>query len=204
MIRDERRALRVLASALLCTIVAPVAHAHLMNSGLGPFYDGVLHVLMTPGDLLLLLALSLFAGLRGAAPGRTMLFALPLSWVAGGIVGLQSAFEISMPVVATLVLVLAGLLVATDAQFPRWAVFALAISAGLFHGLLNGSAMAMTGAGLRGLLGIACAAFVVVALISALAVRLRDGWPRIALRVAGSWIAAIGILMLGWTMRGRL
>jgi len=43
--------------------------------------------------------------------------------------------------------------------------------------------------------------FVLVALFAALATRLRTTAARIALRVAGSWIAAIGLLMLGWLAR---
>jgi hypothetical protein len=31
---------------------------------------------------------------------------------------------------------------------------------------------------------------------------LPAGWPRIAVRVGGSWIAAAGLLMLGWLARG--
>jgi hypothetical protein len=30
---------------------------------------------------------------------------------------------------------------------------------------------------------------------------LPAGWPRIAVRVAGSWIAAAGLLTLGWLAR---
>jgi hypothetical protein len=30
---------------------------------------------------------------------------------------------------------------------------------------------------------------------------MRVRWVRVAVRVAGSWIAAIGLLMLGWAMR---
>ena len=41
-----------------------------------------------------------------------------------------------------------------------------------------------------------------VALASACVVSLRAGWARIAVRVAGSWVAAIGLLMLGWSLRG--
>ena len=37
---------------------------------------------------------------------------------------------------------------------------------------------------------------------SALVVSPRDAWARVAIRVAGSWVAAIGILMFGWTFRG--
>jgi hypothetical protein len=32
-------------------------------------------------------------------------------------------------------------------------------------------------------------------------VQLRASWARIAVRVAGSWIAASGLLMLGWAVR---
>jgi len=31
---------------------------------------------------------------------------------------------------------------------------------------------------------------------------LRPPWTRIAVRVVGSWIAAIGLLLLGWGLRG--
>jgi urease accessory protein len=34
-------------------------------------------------------------------------------------------------------------------------------------------------------------------------VQLRASWARIAVRVVGSWIAASGLLMLGWAGRGR-
>jgi hypothetical protein len=33
-------------------------------------------------------------------------------------------------------------------------------------------------------------------------VSLGRPWMRIAVRVAGSWIAAIGLLLLGWALRG--
>jgi hypothetical protein len=34
-------------------------------------------------------------------------------------------------------------------------------------------------------------------------VQLRAHWARIAVRVAGSWIADSGLLMLGWSFRGN-
>jgi hypothetical protein len=43
--------------------------------------------------------------------------------------------------------------------------------------------------------------FVLVTLVSALVVSLGKPWARIAVRVVGSWIAAIGLLMFGWAMR---
>jgi len=74
---------------------------------------------------------------------------------------------------------------------------------GALHGLLNGIAL-KAGPGVLGLVGILAALCVIVTLISALVVSLRRLWARIVVRVAGSWTAAIGILMLGWTMKGPL
>jgi hypothetical protein len=53
------------------------------------------------------------------------------------------------------------------------------------------------------LVGLVSGVFVLVVLAAALVVPLRAQWTRIAVRVAGSWIAASGLLMLGWSFRGR-
>ena len=60
----------------------------------------------------------------------------------------------------------------------------------------------MAPAGVAGLLGVATTVFVLFSLISGLVVRLEAFWARTAVRVAGSWIAAIGLLMLGWAFGG--
>jgi hypothetical protein len=44
--------------------------------------------------------------------------------------------------------------------------------------------------------------FVIAAQVSAFIVSLKRPWARIVVRVAGSWMAAIGMLMFGWMMRG--
>lgn len=58
------------------------------------------------------------------------------------------------------------------------------------------------GAGVPGLIGIMAVLFVLVVLTAAFVVSLRRPWTRIAVRVAGSWVAASGLLMLGWFIRG--
>jgi hydrogenase/urease accessory protein HupE len=122
--------------------------------------------------------------------------------MAGGLLGLRAGGATSMPVPA-LSFVLLGLLVAADLRLPDGAVSALAGSLGLVHGFLNGPALAGSGPGALGLLGIAAVAFVVVALASALVVSLKAPAARIAVRVAGSWVAAVGLLLLGWAFRTR-
>jgi urease accessory protein len=177
------------------------AEAHLVTTGLGPVYDGIGHLLMTLEDLLPVLALALFAGLRGAGSGRRVLGVLPSAWLVGGCIGLLVPGLPEFPVPALSLLIL-GTLVAADLPLPPTAVTALAVGLGLVHGLLNGVAMQQAGAGVLGLLGLLAALVVLVALVAAGVVALHQPWARIAVQVAGSWMAAIGLLMLGWALRG--
>lgn len=76
-------------SAVLLLLPAP-AHAHLVTTGLGPLYDGISHVLLSPDDLLPVLAMALLAGMNGPAAGRGALFLLPLAWALGGLAGFEA------------------------------------------------------------------------------------------------------------------
>ena len=185
-------------------LISGRAEAHLVTTGLGPVYDGIGHLVLTPEDLVPIVALALYAGLRGARAGRLALFVLPVAWLVGGLLGLRfgGAASAAAPYPA-LSLGLLGLLVAADAALPDAAVAALATALGLVHGFLNGPALAGTGPGALGLVGIAAVAFVMIALVSALVVSLKAPAARIAVRVAGSWIGAIGLLLLGWALRTR-
>jgi urease accessory protein len=176
------------------------AAAHLVTTGMGPVYDGIGHLLLTLEDLVPVLALALFAGLRGAAQGRRAMFLLPLAWLTGGLIGLRVTAATAFPVPAVSFLIL-GALVAADLRLPANGVAVLAVVLGLVHGVLNGAALRQ-GAGGLGLLGIMAALFVLVALASAFVVSLERPWTRIAVRVAGSWVAASGLLLLGWAFRG--
>lgn len=81
----------------------------------------------------------------------------------------------------------------------RTTALALIVGSGL--GLANGGVMAQAGAGLRGVAGSSAAVFVIATLGGAAASAWHAGWLRIAWRVAGSWIAAGGLLLLGWSLR---
>jgi urease accessory protein len=188
-----------IAASLLFLLIPRTAAAHLVTTGLGPVYDGIGHLVLTLEDLIPVLALGLLVGLRGPLAGRRALFILPAAWLAGGIVGTQMGSTPAFPVAALSFLVL-GIFTATDLRLPPKAVTALAVALGLLHGFLNGVAL-REGAGLLGLLGIAVTLFVVTALVAALVLSLRRPWTRIAVRVAGSWVAAMGILMIGWSFR---
>jgi hydrogenase/urease accessory protein HupE len=191
-----------IAAALVILLWPSISQAHLVNTGLGPFYDGISHLAMSPDDLLTALALALLAGLSGARAGRNVLFLLPPVWLLGGLFGLRMEQEVSLPLFSILSFLVTGALVALDRRPPLLLISILTCSFGFLHGYLNGTAMSQAGGGFLALFGISVAVFVLVALISALVVSLRKQWERITVRVAGSWIAAIGLLMLGWTYRG--
>jgi hydrogenase/urease accessory protein HupE len=175
------------------------ATAHLVTTGMGPVYDGIGHLLLTPEDLVPVLALALYAGLRGAVIGRQTMFLLPCAWFVGGLAGSAVQNAISFPLPALSFIILGGL-VAADLYLPAAAVAGLAIVLGIVHGFMNGVAL-QEGVGTVGLIGIMGMLFVLITLASALVVRLGKTWGRIAVRVAGSWITATGLLMFGWSMQ---
>ena len=189
----------IAALGLLCW--PSYASAHLVTTGLGPVYDGIGHLVMTPEDLVPALAIALFAGLRGAAPGRRALFVLPLAWFMGGLLGAAIEGLPTLPVSAISFFIL-GVLVAADLKLSQKWFTAIVVAVGFVHGVLNGVAL-KEGAGILGLIGIMATLFVIVAIVSAFIVSLRKPWTKIVVRVAGSWVAAMGMLMFGWLMRGQ-
>jgi hydrogenase/urease accessory protein HupE len=106
-----------------------------------------------------------------------------------------------LPVPAISFLLL-GVLVAADLSLGQKPFTVIVLGVGFAHGVLNGVAL-KEGAGILGMIGIMVTLFVVVAIVSALIVSLKQPWTRIVVRVAGSWVVAIGMLMIGWTIRGQ-
>jgi hydrogenase/urease accessory protein HupE len=192
----------IFVAIIVLAVVPSSAEAHLVTTGLGPFYDGAMHLLLSPGDLLGLLAAALLAGLRGTRAGRLTILVLPSVWYLSGLIGLNLSFTLDLPWLSVLSFVILGAMVALDPKLPEIVVALLAGIYGALHGLLNGSALGVIGAGPLSLLGIVATVLVIALLVSAAVVSLRAAWTRVAVRVAGSWVAAIGMLMFGWLARG--
>lgn len=196
----NRRQLTLLAMTAVALLPAR-AEAHLATTGLGPVYDGISHLLLSPDDLVPVIAMALLAGLNGPAAGRRTLFVLPLAWILGGLAGFTMETTVLPGALTALSFLVLGILTAADRRLSAGTVTGLATALGLLHGWLNGAGIATAGREALALTGIGAAVFIVVALGAALVVSLRTGWPRIVVRVAGSWVAAIGLLLLGWAIR---
>lgn len=194
----RRSAVGVLLAAALC---APTpSYAHLVNSGLGPFYDGALHLMLTPMDLVGLAALSLFVGSQGAGAGRLLVIVAPLAWLLAGAVALYSRVDASFAVVNAGSLVLLGGCIALGLKTsPAVAAVAAAVFGGLL-GFQSGLELRTAGADWVALIGTVAVVLAVTLLISALVVSYTAFAFRVVLRVLGSWAAATGLLSFGWIM----
>ncbi len=190
------------AAALAPAFLAQGAEAHLVETGLGPVYDGVAHFALSPEEYVPIVGAALLAGLRGKDHARLAVLLLPLAWFVGGLLGgLQGAPGFLAPL--WLPFLAMGGLVAADLKLPIAATGALIGTLGFILGYPNGFAMAEYGQGMRGVIGSTAAIFVLVTLVAALAAGTTIEWVRIAWRVLGSWIAASGLLLLGWALRAR-
>ena len=176
-------------------------HAHLNSTGMGPIYDGLMHFLMSPEDLVPVLALALLSGLRGATFGRRTLLVLPAAWLLGGLAGLAASATNGNAVVSAVWFLLMGGLLALDARLSLRVTTAIAAFLGLYHGYLNGAGLGLSFPSAAALLGLIFAVFVLVALAAAFVIQLQASWARIAVRVVGSWIFASGLLLMGWAVR---
>jgi urease accessory protein len=190
----------MLALAAVVSVASP-GYAHLANTGFGPFYDGLTHLFVAPEDLLPVVALALLAGLDGPRSGRAVLFALPAAWVAGSVLGFLVAPDVTMPALMAAVTIVIGGMVAAGRPLPLALVAGFAIVLGLLAGALNEIDLATVHSSPLGAAGVTSGLFVVVALLAGQVASVRAPWARVAVQVAGSWIAAIGLFMLGWAVR---
>jgi hydrogenase/urease accessory protein HupE len=179
------------------------AHAHLVSTGAGPFYDGIAHFFVSFEEVLPVLALALLAGLQGRRHGRWLIAILPLGWLAGALLGLARPMLPASPLAVIALLIVPGALAAWDRALPVGVSAVLAATFGFLAGHANGAAMASAGAGVPGVLGAASTVFVVAALVAAAVAAVRIAWLRIAARVVGSWLAALGMLASGWMLTPR-
>jgi hypothetical protein len=132
-----------------------------------------------------------------------VLFVLPAAWLAGSVLGLLVAPHVTMPLATATVTIAVGGMVAAGRRLPLALIAGFAIAVGVLAGGLNGVELATARSSPLAAAGAAAALFVVVSLVTGQVTSVRAAWARIAVQVAGSWIAAIGLFMLGWAVRGR-
>jgi len=183
-------------------LLAPrYAQAHLIQTGFGGFYDGMAHLLMTPTDLLLVAGCGLLAGSQEKVISRKAILLFPIAWSSGILFGHLWPVAGELSVLTTISFGVVGGLVALNFSLPGSLCLGLIVLFGILHGLTNGATLATSGL-LLSTVGISLGLVVIVTLIAAMTVSLHAGWQRVSVRVIGSWLAAVGMLMCGWMFRG--
>ncbi|CCD94811.1 conserved membrane hypothetical protein [Bradyrhizobium sp. ORS 375] len=191
-------------TALVLLAQSQIADAHIVNARLGDFYAGALHPLLTLQDMLVLVALGVLAGSLGAASGRWLVVVFPLGLCAG--LGLAVAASIAPvpPVVDAATILLLGLLLAASLRIPVALLCAIAFALGMMRGAANAGELVPQTDRLLYAAGLACAGYVTITLVMAVALTFRrpdtepvSSWRGIALRAIGGWVAAVGLMMAG-------
>lgn len=190
----------LLATALLLAFPANAA-AHLAIKGVGDFGNGALHPVVTPVHVMIILGLALLLGMR--VPLRLKLPMASLAAAAAIGLGIAATHRISPPEwLLHLIVMLLGLLVAIDRTFSPAVLAGIcgvcAAAVGLDSGVDPESGMVVWKTLLGTWLG-------VTGVVGYLALTVSNGaeknWARTGMRVLGSWIFAIAILMLAFALR---
>lgn len=185
----------VLLGTVLTVLIPGTAAAHAFPN-VGDFYAGMLHPITSLDAILPLLALGAMAGQQGREPAIRVLAVLPLTLLGGVVAGstMRGAPDLAPVLLGTLVVI--GILVAGGWTLPVPLALGLAAVAGLFIGIANGTELAAGESVWRFALGVALAGLLAVAYVVGGIRRLSAPWTHIGVRVAGSWLAATGLMVL--------
>lgn len=193
--------IQTLLTLITLCVLPQWAYAHLVSTRFGEFYSGLLHPVLTLTHLVPWIAVGLFAGIQKHTTGNKVLILFPLTVLAGTFLG--GIFS-PAPFVETFNLIsfpILGILIISGLAMNRLAFIATVAITGISHGFGNGLPELTGTDQLLYLMGVTCSAYVVVTLMSGLSRWLvqSQNWGLIAVRAAGSWITAIGIIYLSFT-----
>lgn len=190
-----------LVACLFASTMPALAHAPLM--GIDGVFGGVIHALLVPEHGLTLVALGLVLGRQKQDARRlgmsTFVAILTCGLVAAALIG-EETLAADLLLLATSTL---GLLIAAT-WMPPGLVLCLAAVAGLMFALDSKPDGTSAAESTRMLIGSGLGAAIVLALVAEGTVYLRGHILLIAARVVGSWIAAIGIMVLSLRIVTRM
>ena len=196
----QRRTTRVLLAAALVAIPR-VASAHSQIQGMSEFWSGVVHPFYTPAHVLLLVGLGLYMGqqvprqiaVSVAAFSVASAFALAATTMA-------TATAVAQPVLLTAAMCTA-IAIVVERPLPTIACALLYAVSAILLGLDSSVEQAAPGPRAEMLLGTwLCMCFVVFEL-ALVTFPLKRTWQRVGIRVAGSWILAISMLVIAFALK---
>jgi urease accessory protein len=131
----------------------------------------------------------------------------PLGLLAGAVLSMFAPDLPFSPAIGAGLLAVTGLAVATAIKLPLPLLVGLGTLIALLHGYHNGQAMAADTDPLLFIFGLTAIGYVYLTLMTGLGIAFLEGaggWRPIALRAGGSWVAAVGIMVLGLQLRAHI
>jgi urease accessory protein len=178
-------------------IAAAPGWAH-TTKGVGDFHAGFLHPLTAPEHIIAFVAFGMLASQQGLWGLR----ALVLLWIAGAI-GATAALWTPAQTLVDLIniasMIALGGMIAANFSYPAIVLYPLAAVVGLSHGLANGAAIEPPLKAYLFIPGYVVSSIATVSIglvVTDWLLQRKVEWVKIAVRVAGSWIAAIAVLVL--------
>lgn len=188
--------------ALVLAVLPELAAAHGGLPGGGGFYSGAAHPFLAIEQFMGLLALGLLLG--GGAGSRLPLLFLAATLCAGLAAGL--GYSGAEPLMLGLALVLGGLL-AVGQPVPVWGMSLAAVLTGWIVGTdtdVPAPASTSLAESVAPFAGVVVGVFLIVLNAAALSSAAKGPAAGIALRIVGSWIAAIALMVLALELRGKV
>jgi len=186
--------------ACLAATVPAVAEAHTPIEGLGDFYNGMLHPVVVPAHLLALLGIGLLIGRQPQAALQPAALAF-LAATTLGLLGAGLGWSVNAETLLLAGAAISGLLLAWGSPLPGWLGTASGIALGFAIGTDSGQGITESQAVAAALTGTGVAVYLLFLYALAVSDTLRKyQWQQVAIRVAGSWIAASAIMVIALTV----
>jgi urease accessory protein len=179
----------------------PAIFAHSQIAGIGDFWSGMLHPLISPAHLIILIGFGLYLGQQAPRGTAASVASFGLALAAGLAVTTAGRIPaINQPVLLS-VAMSAALLIVTERGLPAAASAVLFGLAGLLVGLDSATENAALGTAIKMAIGTWLCSCLVTFNVALYTSWLTKAWQRIGIRVAGSWVLAIAMLVIAFALK---
>jgi urease accessory protein len=202
-----KRSALLTSSAVAILGYSAVADAHIVSTRLGDFFTGALHPLTDPVDWAVWVAVALLGAIAGRSAARWLVVTTPLALMVGLLLTVVTGARVVGLTIDGLSLVFVGGLLASGRRLTVTPLLITTSAVLLARGLANAAGLRVGADVALYVSGLGMAGYVAVTLWAALAVTVLDqaqlpAWRRIGVRVLGSWMAAVGLLLFAFGLRG--
>ena len=178
------------------------AQAHTPIEGIGDFLAGLVHPLTTPSHVLLLLALGLLLGQHSPLKLRLPMLVFASASAMALLFTTTGWIERVYPPILLGLALGAATLVALEKQLPQLATLALFAAAALALGFDSGVDSSSSVTVIKTLSGTWISLAVLLADIAIyVSFCTKKQWMKVGIRVLGSWIIAVTLLILAFSLR---